>query len=77
MALSDEIFDVVDENDRVIGVYERCGFVREAELRDRSWKDGRFVDHVVLSVTREGFAKARREWAGSMSSKIPSTLAAA
>ena len=50
-------------NDRVIGVYERCGFRREATLRERSWKDGTWVDHVVLSVTREEFEEPRRAWA--------------
>jgi RimJ/RimL family protein N-acetyltransferase len=49
-------------NDRVIRVYERCGFVREAQLRDRSWKDGRFIDHVEMSVTRAELAKAREDW---------------
>jgi RimJ/RimL family protein N-acetyltransferase len=48
----------LEPNDRVIRVYERCGFQREATLRDRSFKDGRFVDHVVMSVTREEFAAA-------------------
>ncbi|MFN2545210.1 MAG: GNAT family N-acetyltransferase [Actinomycetota bacterium] len=50
-------------NNRVIGVYERCGFVQEATLRERSWKDGRFVDHAWLSVNRDEFAKAREAWA--------------
>jgi RimJ/RimL family protein N-acetyltransferase len=50
------------ENPRVIRVYERCGFEREATLRDRSFKDGRFVDHVVMSVTRERFADAREKY---------------
>jgi RimJ/RimL family protein N-acetyltransferase len=45
-------------NDRVIRVYERCGFRREASLRDRSFKDGVFVDRVVMSVTRAEFADA-------------------
>lgn len=49
-------------NNRVIGVYERCGFVREATLRERSFKDGRFVDHVVMSLTRDEFAKALERW---------------
>jgi RimJ/RimL family protein N-acetyltransferase len=50
------------ENSRVIRVYERCGFEREATLRDRSFKDGRFVDHVVMSVTREDFAEAHEKY---------------
>jgi RimJ/RimL family protein N-acetyltransferase len=49
-------------NDSLIEVYERCGFVREALLQDRSWKDGRWLDHVEMSVTREEFAKARETW---------------
>ena len=49
-------------NDRVIRVYERCGFEAEATLRERSWKDGRFFDHVVMRVTREGFSRARVAW---------------
>jgi RimJ/RimL family protein N-acetyltransferase len=43
-------------------MYERCGFEREATLRDRSFKDGRFVDHVVMSVTREEFAEAHEKY---------------
>jgi RimJ/RimL family protein N-acetyltransferase len=49
-------------NDRVIRVYERCGFQREATLRDRSFKDGTFVDRVVMSVTREEFAEAQLKY---------------
>jgi RimJ/RimL family protein N-acetyltransferase len=72
MALLSHAFDRFDlhqvelwalaENNRVIDVYERCGFVREATLRERSWKDGRFVDHVWMSVNREEFRKARTSW---------------
>ena len=46
-------------NDRVIRTYERCGFVREATLRERSFKDGAYVDHVVMSVTRDELTAAR------------------
>ena len=72
MALLSHAFDRLDlhqvqlwtlaANDRVVRVYERCGFVREAQLRDRSWKDGRYVDHVVMSVNRDEFAGVRRDW---------------
>ena len=47
------------DNDRALGTYERCGFVEEGRLRDRSWKDGRWVDHVMMSVNREEFERAR------------------
>jgi RimJ/RimL family protein N-acetyltransferase len=52
------------DNDRALGVYKRCGFVGEARLRDRSWKDGRWVDHVVMSVTREEFRPLQEAWEG-------------
>ena len=47
------------DNDRAVRAYERCGFVEEARLRQRSWRDGGWVDHVVMSVTREEFLRAR------------------
>jgi RimJ/RimL family protein N-acetyltransferase len=54
----------LQDNNRAIGMYERCGFVQEARLRERSWKEGRWVDHVAMSVNREEFAKARDAWQG-------------
>jgi len=50
-----ELWTLADNN-RAIAAYERCGFVQEGILRERSWKDGRWVEHVVMSVTREEFA---------------------
>jgi RimJ/RimL family protein N-acetyltransferase len=49
----------LSDNDRAIRMYRRCGFVQEALLRERSFKEGRWVDHVVMSVDREEFARAR------------------
>lgn len=67
-ALVDEVFDRFDlhriealataDDERTIGVYERCGFVRDARLPERSWKGGAWVDRVVLSATRDGFASS-------------------
>ena len=37
---------------------QSCGFVH-ARLPERSWKGGAWVDRVVMSVTREGFAASR------------------
>jgi RimJ/RimL family protein N-acetyltransferase len=50
------------DNNRAIAAYERCGFVQEGRLRQRSWKDGAWVDHVVMSVTREEFLRAHDAW---------------
>ncbi|HEX9121978.1 MAG TPA: GNAT family protein [Actinomycetota bacterium] len=53
------------ENERAIRAYERCGFRRDAVLRERSYKDGRWVDRVVMSVTRDEFARIRLQRNGS------------
>jgi RimJ/RimL family protein N-acetyltransferase len=42
-------------NERAIEVYEACGFHREAVLPERSFRDGEWVDHVVMSVTPSSF----------------------
>ena len=67
-ALVDEAFDRMDlhrvelwslaDNARAIHVYGNCGFEVDARLPERSWKDGAWVDRVVMSVTRERFAES-------------------
>jgi RimJ/RimL family protein N-acetyltransferase len=51
--------DVLADNIDALRVFGRCGFVAEARLRDRSFRDGRYRDSIVLSVTREEFAAAK------------------
>ena len=46
------------DNEPALALYRACGFVEEARLPGRSWKEGGWVDRVVMSVTREGFADA-------------------
>ena len=41
---------------RAFRMYKSLGFVEEARLRDRSFIEGHFVEHVVMSITREEFA---------------------
>jgi RimJ/RimL family protein N-acetyltransferase len=67
-ALVEEAFDRYDlrrvelwstaDNARAIHVYEKCGFTVDARLPERSWKGGAWVDRVVMSVTRDGFASS-------------------
>jgi RimJ/RimL family protein N-acetyltransferase len=53
------------DNDRALATYRRCGFVEEARLRERSWKDGRWVERVVMSVTRPEFERATADRAAA------------
>jgi len=46
------------DNDRAIRMYKSLGFLEEARLRDRSFIEGRFVEHVVMSITREEFGRS-------------------
>jgi RimJ/RimL family protein N-acetyltransferase len=48
-------------NEPAIRVYEACGFVPDARLRARSFKDGEWVDRIVMSVRRQEFERARDE----------------
>lgn len=52
------------DNDRALGAYKRAGFEVEARLRERSWKDGRWEDRVVMSVSREEFEHIHEGWLG-------------
>lgn len=49
-------------NEGAVRMYEACGFVQEATLRDRSYKDGEWVARVVMSVQRAEFEAARERW---------------
>jgi RimJ/RimL family protein N-acetyltransferase len=64
-----ELWTLADNN-RATAMYERCGFVQEATLRERSWKQGQWVDHVVLSVNRDEFDAVRRAWDEASSSFV-------
>jgi RimJ/RimL family protein N-acetyltransferase len=72
MALLGYAFDRLDlhqvelwtlgDNHGALVVYGRCGFVEEARLRDRSFKEGRWIEHVVMTVQRDEFATVRARW---------------
>jgi len=44
-------------NERAIRAYRACGFELDATLPRRSFRGGEWVDRVVMSVTREAFAR--------------------
>ncbi len=58
LALHQVESSTIAENLRAIRMFEKCGFEIEATLHDRSFKDGRFFDRVVMTVDRDAFASA-------------------
>lgn len=56
-----ELWTLAD-NDRAIRMYKGSGFVEEARLRDRSWIEGHYVDHLVMSVNAEEFGRIRVDY---------------
>jgi RimJ/RimL family protein N-acetyltransferase len=59
-----ELWSLAD-NERAIRAYRHCGFEIDARLPERSFKDGRFYDRIVMSVPRQRFLEAFAEWKGS------------
>ena len=55
-----ELWTLAD-NERAIRMYKGCGFVEDGRLRDRSWIEGHYIDHLVMSVNAEEFARTRAE----------------
>jgi RimJ/RimL family protein N-acetyltransferase len=47
------------DNLRAIRCYRACGFVEEGRLRENEWKDGHYVDTVVMGILRDEWARAR------------------
>jgi len=56
-----ELWTLAD-NDRAIHLYKACGFVEEARLRDRSWIEGHYIDHMIMSINSEEFARVRTDY---------------
>lgn len=46
---------VLATNTRAIALYERLGFVREGVLRQDQFRDGRYVDVVVMGILKDEF----------------------
>jgi RimJ/RimL family protein N-acetyltransferase len=41
---------VLKTNDRAISLYEKLGFKTEGILRDEQFRDGRYVDVIVMGI---------------------------
>jgi RimJ/RimL family protein N-acetyltransferase len=48
-------------NHAAIHVYEACGFVQDGTLRERSFKDGVWIDRIAMSVQRKEFDSVREK----------------
>ena len=48
---------VSDFNKRAIRAYEKCGFRKDGVLRDNAMVNGKFVDHIVMSILEDEFKR--------------------
>ena len=55
-----ELWTLAD-NERALRLYKSCGFVEEARLRARSWIEGEYVDHLIMSINAEEFGRVRAD----------------
>ena len=53
---------VFDDNERGIRCYEKIGFVREGVQRQFRYREGRYVDSIMMSILREEYEARRDEF---------------
>jgi RimJ/RimL family protein N-acetyltransferase len=53
---------VLDDNERGIRCYEKIGFVREGVQRQYRYREGRYVDMIMMSILREEYEARRDEF---------------
>lgn len=46
---------VFENNPRAIRAYEKAGFVHEGRLRQAEFKDGRYIDTLVMSIVKDEY----------------------
>lgn len=46
---------VLETNPRAIAIYRKLGFAQEGVMRQAQWKDGRYLDVIMMSLLREEF----------------------
>lgn len=49
---------LLEGNERAIAMYKSAGFTEDARIPERSFVDGAYVAHVVMSVDRESYERA-------------------
>lgn len=58
---------VSDFNQRAIRCFEKCGFRRDGILRDQAIINGKFINHIVMSILRDKYFE---QYAGTSSNDI-------
>jgi RimJ/RimL family protein N-acetyltransferase len=56
--------EVYDFNERACRTYQSCGFREEGRLRERQFKNGRYVDVIVMGMLRKDWMAGRGEGEG-------------
>jgi len=56
-----ELWTLAD-NERAIHMYKKAGLVEDARIPNRSFKEDHWVDHLVMSIDRDGFARSRANY---------------
>jgi RimJ/RimL family protein N-acetyltransferase len=51
---------VFDFNERAIRSYKKLGFVEEGRLVERRYKNGRYIDEILMAISREAWGRAKR-----------------
>lgn len=46
---------VFADNESAIHLYEKCGFIKEGQLRKHIYKDGKYVDWCLYGILAEEF----------------------
>ena len=49
-------------NERAIHMYKSAGFIEDARIAERSYKEDRWADHLMMSIDRESFARSRASY---------------
>ena len=49
-------------NERAIRMYKSAGFVEDGRIPERSYKEDRWADHLVMSIDRDAFARSRASY---------------
>jgi RimJ/RimL family protein N-acetyltransferase len=49
-------------NERAIRMYKAAGFVEDARIPERSFKEDRWADHLVMSIDRDAYARSRASY---------------